>query len=67
MTTASDLRAAILHSADGAMKDEPTNVELRARMFVARLCGSITVLRDDEIEDAVRMVLVPISFPSNGA
>jgi hypothetical protein len=67
MATASELRTVILLSADGAMADEPSNLELRARMFLARLCGSISSLRDDELEDAVRMVLGQIACPFDGA
>lgn len=67
MATANDLRAVILLSADGAMQDEPADLELRARMFLARLCGSISLIHDDELENAVRMVLGPVAHPSDGA
>ena len=67
MATARDLRHMILLSANGAMRDEPANLELRARMFAAHLCGSISALGDDEMESAVRMVLGLATTPTDGA
>lgn len=67
MATAKDIRTALVLSASGAMRDEPSNLEMRARMFIARLCGSMSAMGDEEMAAELRAVLGRPRAPSDGA
>lgn len=57
MATAKQIRDGMLRSADGAVRDCPDDLNERARMFAARLCGLMTVYGDTTIESALNRVL----------
>jgi hypothetical protein len=57
MATAKQIRDVLLRSADGAMRDCPEDLNERARMFAARLCGLMTAHGDAAIESALSRVL----------
>lgn len=57
MATAKDIRTALALSASGAIRDEPSDLDMRARMFIARLCGSMSAIGDEELADELRIVL----------
>jgi hypothetical protein len=57
MATAKKIREVMLRAADGAVRDCPEDLNERARMFAARLCGLMTVHGDAAIECALSRVL----------
>jgi hypothetical protein len=57
MATAKQIRDVMLRSADGAVRDCPEDLNERARMFAARLCGLMTAQGDAAIECALNRVL----------
>jgi hypothetical protein len=57
MATAKQIRDVMLRSADGAARDCPDDLDMRARVFVARLCGSMTAHGEAVIECALNRVL----------
>ena len=57
MTTAKQLRTAIINCARNALKDEPTSIDDRARNFVARLSGSMASHEEASVESALDDIL----------
>lgn len=57
MATAKQIRDVVLRSADGAVRDCPDDLNERARMFAARLCGLMMAHGDAAIEGALSRVL----------
>ena len=57
MATAKQIRDVLLRSADGALRDCPEDLDQRARMFVARLCGSMGAHGDAAVESVLNRVL----------
>jgi hypothetical protein len=57
MATAKTIRDVMLRAADGAVRDCPEDLNERARMFAARLCGLMTAHGDAAIESALSRVL----------
>lgn len=57
MATAKQIRDVLLRSADGAMLDCPEDLDRRARMFTARLCGLMGAYGDAALESALNRVL----------
>lgn len=57
MTTAAQLRAAILRCAANAIVDEPADIGARARMFVARLSGAFDVLGETELDRTLTQLI----------
>lgn len=57
MATAKMIRDVMLRAAEGAARDCPDDLNERARMFAARLCGLMTAQGDAAIERALCRVL----------
>jgi hypothetical protein len=57
MATAKQIRDVMLRSADGAMRDCPEDLNERARMFTARLYGSMCAHGDVAVVEALCTVL----------
>lgn len=57
MATAKQIRDVVLRSADGAVRDCPDDLNERARMFAARLCGLMMAHGDAAIGNAISRVL----------
>lgn len=57
MATAKQIRDVLLRSADGAVRDCPEDLDERARMFAARLCGLMGAYGDAVVEGALNRVL----------
>jgi hypothetical protein len=53
MTTARQLRQALLSCAADATKAEPANVEYRLHSFVAKLSGSMASMGEPELDKAL--------------
>ena len=65
MTTANQLRTAIKTCAKRVTENEP-NTDLRAKLFVARLSGSMEILGETEL-DQILWALLGHQVASNGA
>jgi hypothetical protein len=57
MATAKQIRDVMLRAVDGAVRDCPEDLNERARMFAARLCGLMMAYGDVAIEAALARVL----------
>jgi hypothetical protein len=57
MATAKEIRRVILRAIDGAVRDCPEDLDQRARMFAARLCGLMGAYGDAVVEQALNRVL----------
>jgi acetolactate synthase small subunit len=70
MATAKEFRARIVEIAHEVIQAEPTNVDARARSFIARLSGSMVFHGEKAAEIALRKVLgmdIPPNGPADGA
>lgn len=57
MATAKQIRNAVLLHANSAIRDYPEDLDMRARVFIARLCGEMGAHGDATIESALERVL----------
>ena len=57
MATANQIRDVMLRAVDGAVRDCPEDLDERARMFAARLCGLMSAYGETAVESAINRVL----------
>jgi hypothetical protein len=57
MATANQIRDVMLRAVDGAVRDCPEDLNERARMFAARLCGLMSAYGESAVERAINRVL----------
>jgi len=57
MTTVTQMRKALLSCASQASQAEPSDIDARARSFIARLAGSMVSLGETALERALDQLL----------